>query len=72
MANDRAFLLFCSIVSIAGAIALGLVVDDWRFSAFVAAVFAIPLGATAMQGSRIIRFNAVLPRRRRRSEGGRP
>lgn len=71
MAPDRIYLVFCTILSVAGAIALGIAVNDWWFSVFVAAVFTILLGATAMQGVRLIRWNPDMSVRSRRKTGDR-
>ncbi|GHE63792.1 hypothetical protein GCM10019059_24110 [Camelimonas fluminis] len=69
MRRDHTYLVVCILISAAGGVALGIVVDDWRFTVFATFIFAAPLGMTAIQGARIIRMNAVLPRRRR--NGGR-
>ncbi|MFD2676049.1 hypothetical protein [Camelimonas lactis] len=69
MRHDQTYLVVCFVISAAGGVALGIVVADWRFTVFATLIFAAPLGATAIQGARLIRTNAVMPRRRRK--GGR-
>ena len=67
MRRDQTYLVICCLISVSGGIALGIVVDDWRFTVFATVIFAAPLGLTAIHGARIIRMSATMPRRRRKT-----
>lgn len=71
MQSEHRFLAFSGLVSALGALGLGALIDDWRFTVFLMVIFAIPLAATAWQGADIIRINRNIPRRGRKA-GGRP